>query len=174
VDEKRLKFVDESGVTLALTRLFGRAPVGMRAVGSVPQNYGQNVTLLGALSLTGMQALMTIEGPTDGDVFRVFVTQVLCPTLCPGDMVVMDNLGAHRVAGIREAIEGCGAQLLYLPPYSPDFSPIEQCWAKLKTYLRGIGARTRRKLARAIKRAVLTITAGDAHSWFTHCGYQVN
>ena len=157
-----------------MTRLFGRAPVGVRAVGSAPQNYGQNVTLLGALGLSGMQALMTVEGPTDGDVFRAFVTRVLCPTLQRGDIGVMDNLGAHRVAGIRDAIEGCGAPLVYLPPYSPDFSPIERCWSKLKTYLRGIGARTRRKLAHALKRAVQTITPLDAHSWFVHCGYPVN
>lgn len=174
LDWTRLKFVDESGVTVALTRLFGRAPVGERAVGSTPQNYGQNVTLLGALGVKGMQALMTVEGATDGDVFRAFVERVLGPTLRAGDVVVMDNLGAHKVVGIRAAIEGRGARLVYLPPYSPDFSPIEPCWSKVKTGLRGIGARTRQKLARAITRAVATVTSTDARAWFAHCGYMVN
>lgn len=174
LDWTRLKFVDESGVTLALTRLFGRAPVGERAVGSTPQNYGQNVTLLGALGVSGLQALMSVAGPTNGDVFRVFVERVLGPTLQAGDIVVMDNLGAHKVVGIRQAIEERGARLVYLPPYSPDFSPIEPCWSKLKTCLRGLGARTPRKLARAIKKALATITTADARAWFAHCGYMVN
>jgi hypothetical protein len=111
-----LKLVDESGGNLALTRLYGRAPAGERAIGSVPRNYGMNVTLLGALGVTGLQALMTVDGATDGEVFRAFVAQGWCPTLAAGDLVVMDNLRAHKVVGIREAIEGCGAQRLYLPP----------------------------------------------------------
>lgn len=174
LDWTRLKFVDESGVTLALTHLFGRAPVGERAVGSTPQNYGQNVTLLGALGVSGLQALMSVAGPTEGDVFRVFIERVLGPTLQAGDIVVMGNLGAHKVVGIRQAIEERGARLVYLPPYSPDFSPIEPCWSKLKTCWRGLGARTPRKLARAIKKALGTITATDACAWFAHCGYTVN
>jgi transposase len=174
VDVQRLKFVDESGVNLALTRLYGRAPTGERAVGSAPRNYGANVTLLGALGVTGLAALMTVEGATDGAVFRAFVEQVLCPTLAAGDIVVMDNLSVHKVAGIREAIEGCGAQLLYLPPYSPDLSPIEQCWSKLKTILRGVGARTREALETAITEAMERITGSDAIAWFAHCGYLVN
>jgi transposase len=174
LDRKRLKFVDESGVNLALTRLYGRAPAGERAIGSIPQNYGSNVTLLGALGVTGLTALMTVDGATDGEVFLAFVEQVLCPTLEPGDIVVMDNLSAHKVAGVRPAIEGCGAQLLYLPPYSPDLSPIEQCWSKLKAVLRRIGARTREALEAAIKQALDTVTESDALAWFAHCGYLVN
>jgi transposase len=173
-DGRRLIFIDASGVNLALARLFGRAPIGERAVGSVPQNYGSNVTLLGALSSEGVQAVMTVEGATDGEVFRVFVQQVLCPTLTPGNIVLMDNLGAHKVRGIREAIEAWGAHLLYLPPYSPDLSPIEQGWSKLKTFLRGVGARTRRTLERAIRHALTTISGTDARAWFAHCGYLVN
>jgi transposase len=174
VEGQRLKFVDESGVNLALTPLYGRAPRGARAVGSVPQNYGQNVTALGALGAQGLQALMTVDGATDGEVFRVFVRHLLCPTLRRGDIVVMDNLGAHKVAGIREAIEGCGSQLVYLPPYSPDFSPIEQCWSKLKTGLRRLGARSRRTLDGAIRHTLPTITPSDARAWFRHCGSVVN
>lgn len=171
---RRWKFIDESGINLALTRLYGRAPRGQRAVGSVPLNYGANLTMIGALGVSGLEALMTVEGATDGDVFRVYVEHVLCPILGAGDLVVMDNLGAHRVSGIREAIEARGAHLLYLPPYSPDLSPIEPCWSKLKTALRTIGARTRRTLERALKQVLGTITAADAVAWFTHCGYKLN
>jgi transposase len=174
LDPKRLKFVDESGVHLALTRLYGRAPAGERAPGSIPRNYGSNVTLLGALDVTGVTALMTVEGATDGEVFLAFVEQVLCPTLGTGDIVILDNLAAHKVAGVRPAIEGRGARLVYLPPYSPDLSPIEQCWSKLKAVLRGIGARTRETLEAAIKQALDAVTESDALAWFAHCGYMVN
>jgi transposase len=171
---KRFKFIDESGINLALTRWYGRAPRGERAAGSTPLNYGQNVTLIGALGSSGLDALLTIAGATDGEVFRAYTERILCPTLEPGDIVVMDNLGAHKVSGIREAIEARGAQLIYLPPYSPDLSPIERCWSKIKTALRAIGARTYRALNRAIKQALATITESDALAWFAHCGYKVN
>jgi transposase/uncharacterized protein YnzC (UPF0291/DUF896 family) len=174
LDLRRYKFVDESGVNLALTRLYGRAPRGERAVGSTPINYGQNVTLIGALGSQGLDALLTIAGATDGEVFRAYTERILCPTLEPGDIVIMDNLGAHKVSGIREAIEARGAQLLYLPPYSPDMNPIERCWSKIKTALRAAGARTYRALNRAIKQALETVTVSDALAWFAHCGYPVN
>jgi transposase len=140
----------------------------------VPINYGENLTIIGAIGTGGLDALMTVDGATDGDVFRVYVGEVLCPTLRPGDIVVMDNLGAHKASGIREAIEGKGAKLLYLPPYSPDLSPIERCWSKIKAALRAKGARTRRALERAIRQAISTITESDALAWFAHCGYQLN
>jgi len=171
---KRFKFIDESGLNLALARLYGRAPRGERAVGSVPQNYGANVTLIGALSSRGLEAPMTVAGATDGEVFLAYVQHVLAPTLKTGDIVVMDNLRAHKVSGIKEAIEECGAQWRYLPPYSPDLSPIEHGWSKLKAALRARGARTRRALERALKRALTTITKADARAWFAHCGYRVN
>jgi transposase len=174
LDLRRCKFIDESGINLALTPLYGRAPRGERARGSVPINYGQNLTLIGALGSGGLGALMMIEGPTDGEVFRAYTERVLCPTLEAGDIVVMDNLQAHKVSGIREAIEGRGAKLIYLPPYSPDLSPIEACWSKIKQALRVAGARTRRKLERAIKRVLETITESDALAWFAHCGYELN
>jgi transposase len=171
LDIQRFKFIDESGVNLAMTRLYGRAPKGERVVGAVPQNYGAHVTRLGAL---GIQAMMTIEGATDGDVFLAYVKHVLAPTLQPGDIVVMDNLRAHKVDGVEQAIAGCGVRLVYLPPYSPDLSPIEPCWSKLKAYLRKAQARTREALEMAITQALATITAADAHGWFHHCGYALH
>jgi transposase len=170
---ERYKFIDESGVNLAMTRLFGRAPRGIRVVDTVPQNYGPNVTMIGALSLQGLDAVMTVEGATDGAVFRAYVEQVLGPTLVPGDGVLMDNLRAHKVAGIQEAIEGRGAQVQYLPPYSPALSPIEPCWSKVKTALRKVKARTREALESALEQALSTVTAVDAQHWFAHCGYPV-
>jgi transposase len=171
LDFRRLKFVDESGVNLALTRLYGRAPQGERVVGSVPQNYGQNVTILGALGSQGLQAVMTVDGATDADVFRTYVKHVLGPTLVPGDIVVMDNLRAHKAVGIQQSIARRGARLLYLPPYSPDLSPIEPCWSKMKTALRKAKARTREALDMAITGALVTLTSSDAQGWFRHCGY---
>lgn len=169
-----LKFVDEAGVNLALTRLFARAPKGQRVADSVPQNYGENVTMLGALSLAGVEALMTINGATDGDIFLVFVREVLAPTLHEGDVVIWDNLGAHRSMVVRQAVEARGARLIFLPPYSPDMNPIERCWSKIKTALRAAKARTREALETAIKQALATVTESDARSWFAHCGYALN
>jgi transposase len=166
-----LKFIDESGTNIAMTRLYGRAPRGQRVVGSVPQNYGQNITMLAALSATGVEAVMTVEGATDGDVFRTYVRRVLAPTLSKGDIVVLDNLGAHKVEGVREVIEARGARLIYLPPYSPDLNPIERCWSKIKTALRAAKARTREALEVAISQALATVTESDARAWFKHCGY---
>lgn len=154
-----------------MTRRYGRAPRGERVVGTVPQNYGAKVTILAALGSQGVEAVMTIEGASDAAVFQAYVAQVLRPTLRPGDIVIMDNLRAHKVAGIREALEQTGAQWLYLPPYSPDLSPIEPCWSKLKTALRTAQARTREALEQAIAQALATITVSDAHNWFLHCGY---
>jgi transposase len=174
LDLEHLKFVDESGVNLALTRLFGRAPKGERVVDAVPKNYGENVTLLGALSAAGVEALMTVNGATDGAVFLVFVREVLAPTLHEGDVVIWDNLGAHRSVAVREAVEAKGAQLVFLPPYSPDMNPIERCWSKIKTFLRAAKARTREALETAIKQALATVTESDARAWFAHCGYALN
>jgi len=168
---ERLKFIDESGTNISMTRLYGRAPRGQRVSGSVPQNYGQNITMLASLSATGVEAVMTVEGATDGDVFRTYVCEVLSATLSRGDIVVLDNLSAHKVEGVREAIEARGARLIYLPPYSPDLNPIERCWSKIKTALRAAKARTREALEAAIKQALLTVTESDARAWFKHCGY---
>ena len=169
----RLKFLDEAGSNLAMTRLYGRAAPGERVYDRVPQNYGENITMLACLSEAGLSAPMTIEGAVDGTVFRAYVEQVLAPTLSQGDVVIMDNLGAHKVKGIREAIESRGAQVIYLPPYSPDLNPIEKCWSKIKTYLRAAKARTRETLEKALKEALLLVTEKDAQGWFSSCGYPV-
>ena len=166
--------MDESGVNLALTRRYARAPRGKRAVGSVPQNYGQNLTVLAALGRQGMRAALLVPGATDGDVFRTFLQKVLLPQLRPGDQVVLDNLGAHKVVGVAEAIQAAGASLHYLPPYSPDLNPIEQAWSKIKARLRAVGPRTHRKLQQALKEALRQVTAQDAQAWFRHAGYAVH
>lgn len=169
-----MKFIDESGCNIAMTRRYGRAPFGRRVADAVPKNFGSNVTILGALSCTGLDAVMTVEGATDTAVFRAYVEQVLVPTLVAEDIVVMDNLSVHKVRGIREAIEATGARLIYLPPYSPDYSPIESCWSKLKAILRRAKARTREALDEALTQAIKHISQSDAKGWFTLCGYAVH
>ena len=171
LDPKRLIFVDESGLNLALTRLYARAPRRVRAVGAVPQNDGQNLTVLAALDRNGMRAAMLVPGATDGSVFRVFVEQILVPKLRCGDVVVLDNLGVHKVTGVAEAIADAGAQLRYLPPYSPDYNPIELAWSKIKRQMRTAGARTRPKLQRCLRTALQPITPQEAQAWFRHDGY---
>jgi transposase len=171
LDIEHMKFIDESGINLTMTRAYGRGPRGERVVGAVPQNYGPNITMIAALALQGVEAVMTIDGATDADVFRAYGEQVLCPTLTAGDIVVMDNLRAHKVAGIRDRIEERGARLVFLPPYSPDLSPIELCWSKLKTLLRAAQARTREALDAAVQQALTVVMPSDARGWFRHCGY---
>lgn len=167
------KFIDEAGSNLAMTRRYGRAKRGERVFDSVPQNYGENITMLACLAASGVSAPMTVEGAVDGAVFLAYVKAVLAPTLIKGDVVVMDNLGAHKVKGVREAIEAKGAKLIYLPPYSPDLNPIEKCWSKIKTYLRAAKARTRGALEQALKEALLLVTESDARGWLASCGYPV-
>jgi transposase len=167
----RFRFIDEAGSNIAMTSKYGRAKPGERVVESVPQNYGENISMLAAISLEGLAAPMTIEGAVDGLVFLEYVRQVLCPTLKAGDVVVMNNLSSHKVKGVKEAIEVVGAKVLYLPPYSPDLNPIEKCWSKIKTYLRQAKARTREALEQALKEALLLVTEADAKGWFRSCGY---
>lgn len=174
VPAQKLKFLDESGVTTQMTRLWGRAPRGERVQEATPDGRWQVLTTLGTMSLRGMEAVMTVASATDGDVFHAYVEQVLCATLQAGDVVVMDNLSAHKVAGIRELIEARGAQLVYLPPYSPDLNPIEQAWSKFKQFLRTAKARTAEALDQAITDALKTITADNAQAWFRHCGYALH
>jgi transposase len=154
-----------------MTRLYGRAPTGERVIGTVPQNYGQNVTILGAVGVQGVQAVMTVDGATDAEVFRTYVKRVLGPTLAPGDIIVLDNLSAHKAIGVQQALARRRVRLRFLPPYSPDLSPMELCVSKLKTALRAAKARTREALETAIRQALETITAADARNWFKHCGY---
>ena len=154
-----------------MTRNYGRAPRGQRVREATPQSHGETLTLFAALTTRGLQAPMTIPEPTDGDIFLAYVEQVLSPRLQPGQVVIMDNLSAHKVAGVRELIEATGARLLYLPPYLPDLNPIEQAWSKLKQILRSLKARTLAALETAVAEALSAITADNAIAWFAHCGY---
>jgi transposase len=173
MDPRVWVFVDESGVTTEMTRRYGRAPRGERVREATPAGHWHTLTLLGAMSITGLVATMTVESPTDGDVFLAYLEHVLCPRLQPDQIVVMDNLAAHKVPGVRELIETTGAQLRYLPPYSPDFNPIEPCWGKVKQKLRSLKARTVDTLEQAISEAIATITPDNASAWFAHCGYAI-
>jgi transposase len=154
-----------------MTRDYARAPRGERALSSVPRNVGTVTTMIGALDVTGVRAMMTIEGATDGEVFETFLERVLLRKLRPGDIVVLDNVGAHKISTVRRLIRAAGASILYLPPYSPDLNPIELCWAKLKAILREFSARTHDALDAAIRRAMDLIGKTDAAGWFKHCGY---
>lgn len=166
-------FLDESGATTQMTRNYGRAPRGERVREATPQGHWKILTMVAALTTRGLEAPMTIAEPTDGDIFLAYIEQVLCPRLRPGQVVVMDNLSAHKVSGVRELIEARGARLLYLPPYSPDLNPIEQAWSKIKQVLRSLKARTAETLDHALAEALKTITAENAVAWFAHCGYGV-
>jgi transposase len=156
-----------------MTRLWGRAPKGQRIQEATPQGHWQVLTILGAMSQRGIEAAMTIAAPTDGDIFTAYVQQVLSPRLQAGDIVVLDNLSAHKVSGIRELVEARGAHLLYLPPYSPDLNPIELAWSKFKQYLRTVKSRTTETLEQAVSEALQTITPDNAAAWFRHCGYGI-
>jgi len=171
VDAKRLIFLDECGSNIALTPLYARAPKGQRAQGSAPRNRGKNTTLLASLSLSGIGASMIIEGAVNAVAFEAYLEHILVPSLSPGQIVVMDNLSAHKGARVRHLIEERGCQLLFLPASSPDCSPIEETFSKLKTVLRRSKARTRETLEEAIVQALLTVTSQDAHGWFEHGGY---
>lgn len=149
-----------------MTRLRARCAGGGRIHEATPGGHWKIMTILGAMSLDGIIAAMTIEEATDGDIFLAFVQQVLCPALKPGDVVVMDNLSSHKAAAVRLSIEKAGAELLYLPPYSPDMNPIEKAWAKLKELLRAAQARTREVLEQAIADALKRITPENAKAWF--------
>ncbi len=171
LDPSRLVFIDEAGSHIAMTREYARAPRGERAHGTVPRNAGTVTTMIGALDLNGVRAMMTVEGATDAEVFETFLERVLLRKLKPGDIVVLDNVGAHKTANVRRLIYAAGARVLYLPPYSPDLNPIELAWSKLKALLREFGARTRDALDEAIRRAMDLIDGADAAAWFRHCGY---
>lgn len=163
--------MDECGTHTSMTRLYARAPKGERAYAKVPRNRGKNTTLLASMSSEGMGPCLAVEGSTTKAVFEAYVERVLAPSLRPGRVVVIDNLGAHRGERVRELIEARGCSLLYLPPYSPDFSPIEEAFSKLKALLRKAEARTREALVEAIGQALEAVEAKDARGWFGHCGY---
>jgi transposase len=163
--------VDEMGINLALTREYGRAAPGERVGATKPSARGDNLSVSGALGAEALRADMRVPGAVDGDAYLVFTRQVLAPCLRPGNIVFMDNVPTHKMPAIADAIAMVGARVHFLPPYSPDFSPIEQCWSKVKTFLRSIAARTHNALDAALSRALATITHDDMKGWFAHCGY---
>ena len=170
----RFVYLDETGAHLGLTRAYGRAAPGQRVVEATPDYSGPHYTLVAALGWNGIQAPLVFEGPMTRSVFETYVTKCLAPSLCHGDVVVMDNLSAHKSAGIQAAIEARGARLEYLPPYSSDFNPIELGWAKVKTVLRAAKARLYSDLIEAIRQGLQLISAADAQAWFAHCQCAIN
>ena len=172
VDPKRLVFVDEMGSHTSLAPLYAYAPIGERAFFKVRRNRGTNTTLLSSLHAQGMGPSMAIEGATTREVFEAYVEHFLAPVLKPAQIVVMDNLGAHRPRRVRELIEGAGCELIYLPPYSPDLNPIEEAFSKVKHMLRKIGARSKEALIEAMDRALRAVSAEDVRGFFAHCGYR--
>jgi transposase len=172
-DARRLVFVDESGFNTSMARLRARAPRGERAYGKVPRNRGKNTTLIASITLEGgMGESVAVEGATDAEVFEAYVEHFLAPALKEGQVVVLDGLGAHRTRRARELIEDKGAELLFLPSYSPDLNPIEEAFSKIKGIVRKVGARTREALVEAMDRALAAVTPEDAAGWFAHAGYE--
>lgn len=172
LDPARLVFIDETGATTKMARLRGRSPRGKRCRASVPHGHWKTTTLVAGLRLDGMTAPMVIDGAMNGAAFTAYAEILLAPTLRPGDVVVMDNLPAHKVKGAREAIESAGAIVLFLPPYSPDFNPIEQAFAKLKALLRKAAARTIGALEQAIADALDAFTPQECDNYFANSGYE--
>lgn len=171
IDRQRFRFIDESGAKTNMVRSHGRCLRGQRLLSSAPAGHWNTTTMLAAISLDGVHAPWTLDGAIDADAFLVYVEHVLVPTLEGGEIVVMDNLSSHKHPRVAQLIHAAGAQVWYLPPYSPDFNPIEEMWSKIKQILRSIAARTFDGLVEAIGTAIDQVTAADLLGWFTHCGY---
>jgi transposase len=172
VDPDRYVFLDETGTTTAMGRTYGRAPSGVRVDGPMPQGHWKVLTLTAAVRLGGVGACLAFEGATDTACFETYVEKCLVPTLRPGDIVVMDNLSCHKTAEVGRLIGSAGAEVRYLPPYSPDFNPIEQLFSKLKEALRSAAARTVEALIEALGEAPRSVTPADIRGWFAQSGYQ--
>jgi transposase len=172
IDAERLVFVDEMGANVSLSPLYAWSRRGARAFGSAPRNWGKNLTLLSSITHRGLGPCLAVEGSTTREVFETYLEQALGPTLRPGQIVVMDNLSSHKGGRVKEIIEGRGCELLYLPPYSPDFNPIEQALSKVKGILRRAEPRTRESLIGAMGLALSSVTAQDIKGFFGHCGYR--
>ena len=172
MDAGRLVFVDEMGANTSLSPLYAWSRRGERAHAKAPRNWGKNVTLLASITAGGVGPCLAVEGPTTRGVFEAYLEQVLSPTLSPGQVVVMDNLSAHKGGRVREIVGADGCEVLYLPPYSPDLNPIEQAFSKAKGLLRRAEARTREGLVEAMGRALDAVTARDVRGYFGHCGYR--
>lgn len=168
-DKNKIIFIDETGVDLSMTRYYGRSPTNERVYDNVPYKDGKKKNIIGGINISGLSSFFTTEDNICGDVFLNYVENILCPNLSLNDIVVMDNLPSHKVDGVEEAINSMGAELLYLSPYSPDFSPIELCWSKLKNNLRRIKARTSELLDNGIEESIKQITSSDCEGWFRHC-----
>jgi transposase len=173
IDPRRLVFVDEMGVHTSLAPLYGYSAKGERVRLLVPRNRAKNTTLLAAMTLDGMGETLAIEGSTDKEVFDAYVEHALAPTLEAGQVVLMDNLSAHKPARVRELIECRGCELIYLPSYSPDFNPIEEAFAKIEDILLRAGARTKDALVDVLSEALSAISAHDARGYFEHTGYRL-
>ena len=170
-DPEQLVFVDEMGTNTSLHSLYAWSKRGKRAYCSVSRNRGKNTTLLASMSAEGMGPSIAVVGVVDSQVFEAYLEQVLVPYLRPGQIVVMDNLSAHKGQRVKELIEGASCELLYLPPYSPDLNPIEEAFSKIKDFIRKAEARTREALVEAMGAAISAVTARDARGFFKHCGY---
>jgi transposase len=173
LDGKRLVFVDEMGTHTSLAPLYAYSPRGKRAFFKVPRNRGKNTTLLASICWEGMGPSMAIEGSTTKEVFETYIEHFLTPVLRPGQVIVMDNLGAHKGEGVRKLIEAQGCEVLFLPPYSPDLNPIEEAFSKMKALLRRAEARMHEGLVEAIGWAIRAVTAEDAEGFLSHCGYHL-
>lgn len=173
LDLARLVFIDETGASTNMARRYGRCAVGERLFCKEPWGHWKTITFTGALRLNGMTAPMMLDGPMDGDAFRIYVTKFLVPTLCKDDIVVMDNLPSHKVAGIRETIEAAGAELRYLPAYSPDLNPIEQAFSKIKAMLRKTAARSITALYKAIRKILASISPTECAAYLANSGYLI-
>lgn len=171
MDAHRLVFLDESGLKTNMTRLYGRAHGGERCLDSAPCGHWETVTILSSIRLDGSTESLVFEGAIDRKMFDAYIKEVLAPTLCPGDVVIMDNLSAHKSQEASDEIRKCQAEVLFLPAYSPDLNPIEKMWSKVKQVLRGMKARTEEELFAATGTALDTITSSDAQGWFESCGY---
>jgi transposase len=168
---EKLVFIDESGAKTNMTRRYGRAKDGQRAVDDTPAGHWCTTTMISSVRLDGSTACMVVDGATTKDIFKAYVEKILLPTLHPGDVVVLDNLSSHKNHEVRDLVESVGAELWFLPPYSPDLNPIEKMWSKVKAILRKLKARTEQALITAIAKALESVTAADAKGWFKSCGY---
>ncbi len=174
MEAERFVFLDETGSSIAMARRYGRARRGQPVYGAVPHNRGKNLTVVGAISGTGgLLCHRALDGGMNGAAFLAFATEALIPALSPGQIVVMDNLSAHKTKAVRAAFEAVGVGVLYLPRYSPDFNPIELCWAKVKARLRAVAARTREALRTAVAEALALVEIEEVKRWVRHCGYRL-
>jgi len=168
---EHLVFIDESSIDTGMTRLYGRAGSNERVIDHTPDTRRERISILSSVRADGNMVPLIFEGSLNGELFREYIVRCLAPTLQPGDMVIMDNLSSHKVAGVIEPIIAAGASVLYLPPYSPDLNPIEMMWSKMKAYLRKMKARTKKSLETTIAEALNLISVSDILAWYAHDGY---